>query len=71
MIAMKKNELLEQRNYITTQELRDCVYDGQISLSTINRLIRAGEIPTQKMGRKNLIPVAWARTQLDKGGTFL
>ncbi len=71
MIAMKKNELLEQRNYITTQELRDCVYDGQISLSTINRLIRAGEIPTQKMGRKNLIPVAWAQSQLEKGGTYL
>ena len=69
MIAMKKNELLKQRNYITTQELRDCVFDGQISLSTINRLIRAGEIPTQKMGRKNLIPVAWAQSQLNKGGT--
>ena len=68
---MKKNELLEQRNYITTQELRDCVYDGQISLSTINRLIRAGEIPTQKMGRKNLIPVAWAQSQLERGGTYL
>lgn len=67
---MKKNELLEQRNYITTQELRDCVYDGQISLSTINRLIRAGEIPTQKMGRKNLIPVAWAQSQLEKGGAY-
>ncbi len=66
---MKKNELLKQRNYITTQELRDCVFDGQISLSTINRLIRAGEIPTQKMGRKNLIPVAWAQSQLNKGGT--
>ena len=65
MISMR-NELLEERNFITPAELSE-VFDHQISVTTINVLIRKGKIPCTKLGRKNLIPVTFAKEQLNKG----
>ncbi|MBE6095615.1 MAG: helix-turn-helix domain-containing protein [Schwartzia succinivorans] len=61
-----RNELLEQRNFVTPKELSE-IFDKQISVTTINVLIRQGKIPCSKMGRKNLIPVTFAREQINKG----
>ncbi len=61
-----RNELLDERNFITPAEFAE-ILDNQISVTTINVLIRKGKIPCVKMGRKNLIPVAFAREQLNKG----
>lgn len=61
-----RNELLEQRNFVTPKELSE-IFDKQISVTTINVLIREGKIPCTKMGRKNLIPVTFAREQINKG----
>ncbi len=63
---MRKNELLEERNFLTPQELAE-VFDHNISVSTINVLIRKGKIPSSKLGRKNLIPVSFAIEQINKG----
>ncbi len=63
---MRKNELLEERNFITPKELAE-IFDNQLSVTTINVLIREGKIPCSKLGRKNLIPVAFAREQIYKG----
>lgn len=63
---MRKNELLEERNCITPKELAE-IFDNQISVTTINVLIREGKIPCSKLGRKNLIPVTFAREQINKG----
>lgn len=63
---MRKNELLEERNFITPKELAE-IFDNQISVTTINVLIREGKIPCSKLGRKNLIPVTFAREQINKG----
>ena len=65
MIIMR-NELLEERNFITPQELSE-IFDHQISVTTINKLIKEGKIPCTKLGRKNLIPVTFAKEQLNKG----
>ena len=62
---MQKNEILEERNFLTSRELCE-VFDKQISVTTINVLIREGKIPSVKLGRKNLIPVSFAREQLNK-----
>lgn len=61
-----RNELLEQRNFVTPKELSE-IFDKQISVTTINALIREGKIPCTKMGRKNLIPVTFAKEQINKG----
>ena len=61
-----RNELLNERNFITPAEFAEILYN-QISVTTINVLIRKGKIPCVKMGRKNLIPVTFAREQLNKG----
>lgn len=61
-----RNELLEQRNFVTPKELSE-IFDKQISVTTINVLIREGKIPCTKMGRKNLIPVTFAKEQINKG----
>ena len=63
---MRKNELLEERNFMTPKELEE-ICDNQISVTTINVLIREGKIPCSKLGRKNLIPVTFAREQINKG----
>ena len=63
---MRKNELLEERNFITPKELAE-IFDNQLSVTTINVLIREGKIPCSKLGRKNLIPVTFVREQINKG----
>ncbi len=59
-------ELLEERNFVTPVEMRE-LFDGQISVTTINELIRAGKIPCSKLGRKNLIPVWFVRQEIEEG----
>lgn len=61
-----RNELLDERNFITPAEFVE-ILDNKISITTINVLIRKGKIPCAKLGRKNLIPVSFARDQLNKG----
>lgn len=61
-----RNQLLKERNFITPAELTE-IFDHQISVTTINVLIRQGKIPCSKLGRKNLIPVAFVIDQLNKG----
>lgn len=61
-----RNQLLEERNFITPTELAE-IFDNKISVTTINVLIRKGKIPSSKLGRKNLIPVSFAREQINKG----
>ncbi len=61
-----RNELLDERNFITPAEFAE-ILDNKISITTINVLIRKGKIPCSKLGRKNLIPVSFAREQLNKG----
>lgn len=63
---MRKNELLEERNFITPKEFSE-IFDNQLSVTTINVLIREGKIPCSKLGRKNLIPVMFVREQINKG----
>lgn len=61
-----KNEILEERNFVTPKELAE-IFDNHISVTTINVLIREGKIPCCKLGRKNLIPVSFVKEQLNKG----
>lgn len=61
---MKDLSLLEKRNFLTSAEISDLVFDGQLSITTINTMIKRGKIPSEKLGRKNLIPVSFARKML-------
>lgn len=60
-----KNEILEERNFVTPKEFSE-IFDNNISVTTINVLIREGKIPCCKLGRKNLIPVSFVKEQLNK-----
>ncbi len=61
---MKDLSLLGERNFLTSAEISQIVFDGQISVTTINTMIKKGKIPSEKLGRKNLIPVSFARQML-------
>lgn len=65
-IEMKNAELLESRNFVTPSEFCE-ICDNQVSVTTVNLLIRKGQIPCCKMGRKNLIPVSFVREMLSVG----
>ncbi len=62
---MKDLSLLASRNFLTTAEVAEIVFDGHLSITTINTLIKRGKIPSEKLGRKNLIPVSFARKMLE------
>lgn len=62
---MKDLSLLDNRNFLTVAEVADVVFDGHLSITTINTMIKRGKIPSEKLGRKNLIPVAFARKMLE------
>ncbi len=61
-----KDRLLQERNFLTPREMRE-VFDCQLSITTINELVRVGKIPASKLGRKNLIPVWFIKEELNKG----
>ena len=70
---MKDMSLLDQRNFLSSAELSEIVFDGHLSVTTINTMIKHGKIPSERLGRKNLIPVSFARQMLqnpneEKGG---
>ena len=65
---MKDLSLLDNRNFLTTAEVAEIVFDGQMSITTINTLIKRGKIPSERLGRKNLIPVWFIRKMLDSDG---
>ena len=46
---MKNMELLDERNFLTVKELRDVVFDRQVSVTTINVMIRKDEIVCDKL----------------------
>ena len=46
---MKNMELLDERNFLTAKELRDVVFDRQVSVTTINVMIRKDEIVCDKL----------------------
>lgn len=62
---MKDLSLLDNRNFLTVAEVADVIFDGHLSITTINTMIKPGKIPSEKLGRKNLIPVAFARKMLE------
>ncbi len=62
---MKDLSLLNNRNFLTTAEVAEIVFDGHLSITTINTLIKRGKIPSKKLGRKKLIPVSFARKMLE------
>ncbi len=66
MSKTDKEALVDERNFLTPREVRE-VFDQQLSVSTINELIKAGKIPASKLGRKNLVPVWFVRQELMKG----
>lgn len=62
---MKDLSLLDERNFLTVSELSDLVFDGHICVTTINTMIKNGKIPSERLGRKNLVPVSFCRKILD------
>ena len=60
-----KNEILNERNFVTTKEFCE-IFDNMISVTTVNVMIRKGEIPSVGLGHRNLIPVAYVRKLLQK-----
>lgn len=61
---MKDLSILDNRNFLTSAEVADIVFDRKLSITTINTMIKRGVIPSEKLGRKNLIPVWFARKML-------
>lgn len=67
-----------KRKWFTPIEVQELVFDGLISLSTVQRMCRNGEIPCEKIGssvtsdgrtrRKFLIPASYVKEMIAKSG---
>lgn len=67
-----------KRKWFTPIEVQELVFDGLISLSTVQRMCRNGEIPCEKIGssvtsdgrtrRKFLIPASYVKEMIAKPG---
>lgn len=66
------------RKWFTPEEIQKIVFDGLISLSTVQRMCRNGEIPCEKIGssvssdgrtrRRFLIPASYVKEMIAKSG---
>lgn len=57
----------KNRNYYTVKEVRKLVFDEQISLSTLHKLMNENKIPYIQLCRKRLVPAWWTENEIKKG----
>lgn len=62
-----KMEQNKKRNFYTVKEVRELVYNNNLSISTIHKLIKQDVIPYTQLCRKRLIPAWWVEDQIQKG----
>lgn len=55
-----------QKNYYTVTEVIEVVFNGNLSRTTINKLMNTGEIPCVKFLSKRLIPASWVKSMISK-----
>lgn len=53
-------------NYYTIDDVFNNVYNRQLSKTTIQKLCRAGKIPSERFVHKILVPAWWVERQLEK-----
>lgn len=56
----------KKRHYYTVKEIRTLIYDDQISITTLHKLMNSGRIPFIELCRKRLIPAVWADKELER-----
>lgn len=56
----------EKANYYTVSQVYNLVFGGLVSKTTIHKLIRSGEIPSEEFLRKRLIPAWWVDRTLER-----
>ncbi len=57
----------KKRNYYTVREIRELVFDCQLSVTTIHKLMNTNQIPYVQLCRKRLVPAWWAEAEIKKG----
>ncbi len=58
--------IIEKPNYYTVGQVYELVFSQLISKTTIHKLIRKGEIPSENFLQKKLIPAWWVEQQIQK-----
>ena len=54
----------ENKNFYQVKDVRQVVFDNQVSNGTIMNMIHRGEIPTIRLMTRYLIPAWWVEQQL-------
>lgn len=57
----------KKRNFYTVKEVREIVFSNNLSATTLHKLIRAGEIPSETFCSKKLIPAWWVEEKIKQG----
>ena len=58
--------IIAKPNYYTVGQVYDLVFSQLVSKTTIHKLIRKGEIPSENFLQKKLIPAWWVEQQIQK-----
>ena len=56
----------KEKNYYTVTEVKEYVFFGALSLTTVHQLIKKGKIPSVTFLSKKLIPAWWVIEELEK-----
>jgi len=59
-----KNENGKDKMFWTLDEVRDQIYDGKVSKSTMFNMVRSGKIPSTRLVRRIFIPGWWVDRQI-------
>ncbi|MBO6305655.1 MAG: hypothetical protein J6M62_11380 [Selenomonadaceae bacterium] len=55
-----------QTKYYAIKDVHTLIFDGAISLTTLHKLVRNGDIPSSQFLKRRLIPSWWVEEQIAK-----
>ena len=64
---MEQQNKIVARNYYTVKEAREIVFNNNISLTTLHKLMNKNVIPFTQLCRKRLTPAWWVDMEIEKG----
>ena len=54
----------KKKYYYSVDEVKEVVFSGRLSTSTLRKMIMSGQIPTLKLNRRYFIPKWWVDKQI-------
>ncbi|WP_273038488.1 hypothetical protein [Schwartzia succinivorans] len=61
---------MSEQQFYTVKQVKDLLFNGALSITSVYVMVRRGEIPSVKYLNKRLIPGKWVRDELRKATEY-